>query len=242
MKIKICFTILILVSASITFSQSQMNYQSGTGIVVQPGADICADNITINGSFSGGGTICGGAAYILNLKAFIEGFYNSSLNTIVSDTIRVYLRMTTSPFSKVDSAKSKLDSSGAGTFFFSNISNGTNYYIVLKHRNSIETWSNSGNSFTSGSLVYDFTTASNKAYGSNQIQIDASPVRFAIYSGDVNQDGAVDLSDLSLIDNDAYNFVSGYKKTDLNGDNFTDLSDYTIADNNSYNFVSVVKP
>jgi hypothetical protein len=58
----------------------------------------------------------------------------------------------------------------------------------------------------------------------------------------VNQDGAVDLTDLSFIDNDSYNFVFGYVVTDLNGDNAVDLSDAAIADNNAFNFVSVVRP
>ncbi len=42
-------------------AQSSMEFQSGTTIEVTTGADICADTITINGSYSGGGTQCGGA-------------------------------------------------------------------------------------------------------------------------------------------------------------------------------------
>jgi len=86
MKMTICFTTLLLVFASITFSQSVMNYQTGTGIEVQPGADICADQVNLNGNFSGGGTICGSTSYVLNLTAFIEGFYNSSSHTMIPDT------------------------------------------------------------------------------------------------------------------------------------------------------------
>jgi len=41
------------------------------------------------------------------------------------------------------------------------------------------------------------------------IQVDASPVNFAIYRGDVNQDGVVDGSDEALLDNDASNFATG---------------------------------
>jgi hypothetical protein len=89
---------------------------------------------------------------------------------------------------------------------------------------------------------YNFSTASTQAYGDNLIQVDNSPVRFAVYNGDVNTDGTVDLSDLSQIDNDAYNFVSAYVNTDLTGDNYVDLSDYALADNNAFNFVSKVTP
>lgn len=41
-------------------SQSTMEFQAGTTIEVQTGADICADNVIINGTYSGNGTKCGG--------------------------------------------------------------------------------------------------------------------------------------------------------------------------------------
>ena len=44
-------------------------------------------------------------------------------------------------------------------------------------------------------MTYDFTSANTQAYEDNMIQVDAPPVNFAIYSGDVNQDGVVDGSD-----------------------------------------------
>lgn len=40
---------------------SDINYNSGTAIDIGIGADVCADNIYINGTFSGSGTICTGA-------------------------------------------------------------------------------------------------------------------------------------------------------------------------------------
>jgi len=242
MKTIVTFTILLFAISPITFAQSVLDYQTGTVVVIEAGADVCADDININGEFSGGGTICGAAAYVFNLTAFIQGFYNPSTNSMISDTVTVYLRNASSPFAIIDSSKNLLSTSGIGTFIFSNVTNGTNYYIVLKHRNSIETWSSSGNAFVSGSLVYNFTTAANTAYGSNQIQVDITPVRFAIYNGDVNQDGVVDGSDAALIDNDAFNFVTGYEVTDLTGDLVTDGSDALIADNNAYNFVSKITP
>jgi len=65
---------------------------------------------------------------------------------------------------------------------------------------------------------------------------------FAFYSGDVNQDGTIDATDISMIDNDAANFVSGYVVTDLTGDDFVDGTDFVIADNNAAIFVSVIRP
>jgi len=243
MKTIISFTVLLLTLTSITFSQSVMNYQAGTSIEVQSGADISADQVIINGTFSGGGTINGSQVYVLNLTTFIEGFYNSSSNPMVSDTILIYLRNAASPYAIIDSARTVLSTNGEGSFIFFNISAGTNYYIVIKHRNSIETWSSSPVEFSSGvTLTYDFTSAASMAYGNNQIQVDNSPVRFAIYSGDVNQDGVVDASDLALIDNDAFNSVSGYVNTDLSGDDFVDGSDLLIADNNAGSNVIAITP
>ena len=74
------------------------------------------------------------------------------------------------------------------------------------------------------------------------IQIDTSPIGFAIYSGDINQDGIIDAGDLSLVDNDVFNSVSGYVNTDVNGDDFVDASDLSIVDNNVFNGVIVRNP
>ncbi|MBK6772123.1 MAG: hypothetical protein IPG78_08365 [Ignavibacteria bacterium] len=103
----------------------------------------------------------------------------------------------------------------------------------MKHRNSIGTWSASGVSLTIGSTVnYDMTSSVSQSYGNNLIQVDNSPVRYAIFSGDVNQDGIVDASDLSEADNDALNSLNGYVRTDVTGDDFVDAADVSIVDNN----------
>ncbi|MBK8983730.1 MAG: hypothetical protein IPM38_15775 [Ignavibacteria bacterium] len=180
-----------------------------------------------------------------NIKVIPEGFYNPFSEKLnMRDTVRVYLHNVTSPYAIVDSGKSVIDSvTFSGSFIFSNAPNGT-YYLAVKHRNTIETWSKAGGeSITNGgTLNYDFTNLITKAYGNNMIQADASPVRFAIYSGDVNQDGTVDLADGSLIDNDAFNFASGYISTDVNGDGIVDVADAVYADNNGFNFVGKITP
>lgn len=178
----------------------------------------------------------------LNLTALIEGFYDNNSNLLISDTLRVYLRNSLSPYAIVDSAMSFLNSSGTGIFNFSKAVNGVNYYLQLKHRNSIETWSDSAKSFINSNLNIDFTPSVSKAFGNNMIQVDNSPVKYAVYNGDVNQNATIDLSDVILVYNDATNFVSGYNVTDVNGDNISDLSDVLITYNNSSNFVSVIRP
>lgn len=114
------------------------------------------------------------------------------------------------------------------------------YSIVLRHKNSIETWSKLPYSFSSGAANnYDFTTAQNQAYGDNLKQVGGL---WTLYTGDPNQDCVVDASDISALDNDAFNFVSGCVNTDLNGDGVVDASDISVAENNAFDFVSCFKP
>lgn len=178
-------------------------------------------------------------AKVLDLTMLIEGFYDQGANTMVRDTVRVYLRNTSSPYAVVDSAKGYLGTNGVQSFVFNNASNGVNYFIQVKHRNAVETWSRTGSSFTSNYLAYNFTSDSGKAYGFNMVKKGA---KWVFYGGDVNQDGFIDGTDNTLIDNDAFNFISGYVKTDLNGDDFVDASDFAISDNNAYLFIGEVTP
>lgn len=114
----------------------------------------------------------------------------------------------------------------------------------MLHRNSIETWNSSVISFDAltSQANYDFTASLTQAFGDNMIQIDDVPVRFAVYNGDVNQDGSINLNDIIIIYNDASAFVTGYKRSDVNGDNVSDLTDVLLAYNNSNNFVVKIIP
>lgn len=186
--------------------------------------------------------ITSGPAITLNLTVFLEGFYISANNLQVGDTLTVVLRNSAAPFAPADQCNAYVTPSGTGVFFFGVAPDG-NYYISVKHRNSVETWSTSVISLSrSASSGYDFSSSSAQAFGNNLVQVDALPVRFAVYQGDVNQDGTVDATDVSTIDNDASNFVGGYVVTDLTGDDFVDGTDFAIADNNAANFVSLIRP
>lgn len=175
----------------------------------------------------------------LSLKAYLQGFYNGASNKMVKDTARVFLRYNSPPYAIADSSRAVLDSNGNGLFNFFRVGNQIKYFIAVKHRNSIETWSANPKEFFDNEADYNFTNSASTAFGSNLFQ---KGNKFCIYGGDVNQDGSVDLSDVSLIDNNSYNFAAGYLRTDANGDGITDISDLTIADNNAFNFVSMKRP
>jgi hypothetical protein len=180
----------------------------------------------------------------LFLFGAIQGLYDPSANSMIYDTVTVYLRNAVSPFARIDSSRKELYGPGTGQeFSLLNAQNGTPYYVEVKHRNALETWSADPVTFVSDAASIAFSVDAIYAYGNNEVQVDASPYNvFAFYSGDVNQDGTVDATDVSAIDNDAQNFVGGYVVTDLTGDNFVDGTDFAIADNNAANFVSVVTP
>jgi hypothetical protein len=114
------------------------------------------------------------------------------------------------------------------------------YYVVVKHRNSIETWSANPVTMNSASKAYDFTIAAESAYGANQVMVEDDV--YAIYGGDINQDGFVDGNDFIDVDNDNTNFSSGYLVTDANGDAFVDGNDFIMIDNNNTLFIGVAKP
>jgi len=177
----------------------------------------------------------------LNLKTAIEGFYNTSNNKlIITDTVSVKIRNSVSPFNLVKTIKSRIDSVlYTGSFNLESIEPG-NYYIVVEGRNCVETWSNGSIYIGSvDSISYDFTSSSSQAYGNNQILKNST---YCIYSGDINQDGNVNYTDVLEVFGDVSNGTTGYVDTDLSGNYIVDLSDLNIAYNNSNNFVAVVKP
>ena len=174
---------------------------------------------------------------ITSFTALIEGFYNGF--TMKPDTVTVELRNSTAPYSEVDQAKIFLNSNGQGSAKFFNAENGVPYYIVLKHRNAVETWSALPQSFSASTLIYDFTTASNKAFGNNLKLVGS---KWCIYGGDVNQDGFVEAADVNLVFADNVNGTSGYISTDLNGDMFTEIEDLNIVFVNNILGVQTIRP
>ncbi|MBS1519059.1 MAG: hypothetical protein JSS91_13310 [Bacteroidetes bacterium] len=175
----------------------------------------------------------------LDLKVIPEGlkreinFYPYRLN--------VYLRNSKSPYQIVDSTVGYLkDTNFRAQLYFMNASEG-NYYIVLDNNNYIETWSKAGGVFlsSSSSNFYDFSSGASQAYGSNQILISGS---YCIFSGDLNNDGIIDISDAGMVDNGVFNFVKGESITDLNCDLITDIEDLSIVDKNVSRIVNEISP
>jgi len=78
------------------------------------------------------------------------------------------------------------------------------------------------------------------AYGNNLKLIGN---KYCMFSGDIDNDGYIILSDVIRINNDASEFVTGsYLISDLTGDGFVDLTDVSLCYNNASNFVAVIRP
>ncbi|HMQ68784.1 MAG TPA: YCF48-related protein [Ignavibacteria bacterium] len=176
-------------------------------------------------------------ATTLNLTIGIEAFWNGSVQ--VTDTVTCHLRNSISPYDEVDLASAVMDNSGLATFSFENVATGT-YYLVITQRNSLETWSGLPQNITSGSnLNYNFTTSASQAFGNNLKLVSG---RYCDFSGDVNQDGLIDLSDVVSVNNGSSVFLTGYVVQDVNGDSIVDLSDLIITLNNASAFVVKIAP
>ncbi len=174
----------------------------------------------------------------LELTSLIEGRFDGT--EMEGDTVTVQLRGSLFPYGLVDEDKIYIDEDGYGIANFPDASPGVYYYIAVKHRNSIETWSKTAAQFPNGQpYYYNFTTSRTKAYGDN---LKYKNFKYCIYSGDVNQDGIVDGSDIGMVDNDVSFFLAGYVVTDIDGDQFVDAADMAIVDNNAYSFVSRIRP
>jgi len=180
----------------------------------------------------------------LNLTVLPEGMYDPLFQVMKrKDTVTVYLRNSVMPYAITDSAKKAIDTiSYSAVYSFPNTPGGS-YYIVAKHFNCIETWSKAGGEpLTNNGTAYhyDFTTADSQAYGKN---LKLKGNEFCLFSGNVNQNGFIDLDDVIRINNEATNFTVGnYLPEDLTGNGIVDLEDVTISYNNSVEFVIVIRP
>ena len=228
----------------------------GDGFGSGTAASLCAVNAnTPPAGYSLNGSDCNDNAYsltntcssIVNLRLNVQGYYDADAHAMRAvmanqgvgssttdvDDVTVELR-DSSTSAVVASVTARLHTDGTATATFGTAPSGS-FYIAVKNRNAIQTWSATAQTVGSMPLTYDFTTAANKAYGDNMILLESGVYGF--YSGDLNQDEAVDIFDFPLLLNDNDNFSSGYLSTDLNGDGAVDLFDFPLLLNNNDNFI-----
>ncbi len=190
-------------------------------------------------------------ASILNLKAFLQGYYLSgstmqpvlynqgvSSDMTLTDTVEVLVYDASAPHTQVASQNVVLLTDGTVTCSLPPLTG--LYYIGIRSRNTLLTWSANPVLLGTTPATYDFTTASSQAYGDNMLEQE--PGVWVCYTGDFNYDENIDLSDLSLLEEDVANFQYGYFATDINGDGNVDLLDNQVVSDNISIFIYSVHP
>ena len=181
----------------------------------------------------------------LNMKVFLEGFYadiNNMRATIFdlgistdpseTDTVLVNLWSPGNLEQPAYSLPAVLHTNGTASIQFPAAIRGHAFYIAIKHRNHVETWSHNPVTFIA-TTDYDFSTSLSQAYDDGVV----APMQtvgenvYALYAGDINQDGGIDGQDMNVIDNEIGFY--GYNLSDANGDGGTDGQDMNFVDNNS---------
>ncbi|MHC1774637.1 MAG: hypothetical protein AB9834_04405 [Lentimicrobium sp.] len=111
--------------------------------------------------------------------------------------------------------------------------------MTVKQCNSIETKSARPVSFAVQVADVAFDQPANVNDENLLLMIDGG---YVIYGGDVNQNGSIDIGDMTPVDNDSGKYLSGYLVTDINGDGQVDAADMTINDYNASTFTGADHP
>ncbi len=121
-----------------------------------------------------------------------------------------------------------------------------NYFIIIRHRQSVETWSALPVSFGNSLVSYDFTTSASQAFGNNQKILNEGSL-YCLFAGDVtgvagSQDGYVDIFDNVAVFNQSQAGAFGYILEDVTGDGFVDIFDMAMVFNNQQNGAGMITP
>ncbi|HMS65756.1 MAG TPA: hypothetical protein PKD83_10955 [Ignavibacteria bacterium] len=205
------------------------------------------------GSIAAGGTFIFrpsiGVRTTLNLKlaAWLEGNYSNGTGNQYGDTITVIARNQNSPYLALDTVKANLADNGTIDLTFCGLYNDSCYIYQINNRNHIETWTHDVcEKIDECGEVFNLRNAASQAFAGNMAPVlglfsaGASPTEYAIYTGDINQDGTVDASDLSQVENAVGIF--DYIPEDVNNDLIVDASDIALVENNSLLSIFAVTP
>jgi hypothetical protein len=177
----------------------------------------------------------------LTLQGFAvsPGMMRAALGGTDVDTVRVLLASAAAPYNFVDSVWGILKTNGDLNVILPSSVFGDHYYIVIHHRNTLETWSSFPVVVNNSAVFYDFYS-SNQAFGNNLAQLPNG--QYALWSGDIDQNRAITFFDLVDIEDACANNISGYRVTDITGDNICESADFSLIENNFVTGPVVIKP
>ena len=200
----------------------------------------------------------------LNITAILQEYYNTSTDLMnqtlginwdtgdlfhnfgsaIVDTVTVFIRSTSYPNYVIEATYNGLNLNTNGsiqTIYLNSNWNACPYgaitgyhHIVIKHRNSIETWSDSVD-FSGQQINYNFFTHTPVEFAGGMYE-DGNG-NFEIWGGDVNQNGNLESEDCTLIyvaaNSDDETVNNGYVICDIDGNGNIDTQDYGLAYNNA---------
>ena len=244
---------------SLTISaNSSASYLWNTGAITQSIKVFASGNYSVTVSDVNGCTktsivtsvIVSPCSAPVNLKVYIQGFYKGSGtmeavldkqgHPLICDSITLELHEIVIPHNLAYKVKNVIDINGNGTFVFPLSALSNTYYLAVKHRNSMETWSSLPVTMISPAVNYNFTNSASQTFGGNAANLGSG--LFGIYSGDINQDKVINATDLNQFKADAGFFNTGYINSDLTGDWMVESADFSILENNVQLAVFILRP
>ncbi len=217
-----------------------------------PNAGGCDSTITINltvfyskkihltamlqGLYQGGGLMNQTTDFDNNIGDFVFKFADPQ----IVDTLSVLIRNVNSPdyniLAEYHGLNLHIDGSIPEFSFYTNNPSINAIYFEIVHRNSAETWSDPV-SFATPNLNYNFyTNAVSPFQTGNMLALYSNNIYGGslIWSGDIIQDGVINIFDLSSVfDNiNDPNAAVGYTSDDVNGDGVVNIFDLSIVFDN----------
>jgi hypothetical protein len=227
----------------------------GTGeseVEFLPGTTVTSGTVTQNILMESGDVLGANA----RVKVFLEGYYTGSgqMRKAQQDNGGIVDRFAGTIADEITIELHTPGSYGVNPYVYSGIKlnqdgyayfaatglDATNYYVTVKHRNHLETVSATSVNFSLSGVTYNFTTAAGQAFGNNQKALGDG--NFAIFAGDVNQDGFVNASDRTLVQTDVISILTGYLNTDVTGNGFVNAQDRTLVQSNVISIIARIVP
>ncbi|MBK9732449.1 MAG: hypothetical protein IPO83_14435 [Chitinophagaceae bacterium] len=185
----------------------------------------------------------------VHLKFFIEGYYigggmmkpvlsNAGIDTdpasIQVDTVTIELFDAATTDLPVASFKTVLQTDGLANCVFPGELSGNSYYITIHYKNALQTWS-AAPVLMDTSVFYDFSSGITQAFPdpfnpNPQMVLFPADGVWAIYSGDIDQNGSIDGGDFNALEPDVTLPDFGYNISDITGDGIPDGQDYNLLE------------
>ncbi|MDI9337201.1 MAG: FG-GAP-like repeat-containing protein [Alphaproteobacteria bacterium] len=194
----------------------------------------------------------------LNLRLFIEGYYNgnNAMRSVLANAFSLGCTTCSNDSNYSDSIivalidnnnvsrferKIALDTNGYGSVLLDNNLTIDAYYLQISGRNFVTTYSANRLSTNFRIIKYDFTSGANQAFGSNLVRLENG--FWSLYSGLlINTNIEITLDDIIITKIGINNYLNGYVPADVNGDGIVTNDDVIIMNRNFKKIIQIISP